>query len=112
MTTQERLHSILLDAKARIKDGKLYDDDGDECIGICSFVSAHEKCHVYSIFIETTRILHQLIRRYDGSHNFMKIYGKGYDFTDPQRLALLDWLITVTETNKTITDENTDRSPD
>jgi len=88
MTPQETLHSILLDAKARIKNGELYNDKGDKCSGICEFVYWHNTC-----IFGTTSYLDKLIEQNkDVNGNYVYI-ATSYDFTDPKRLALLDWLI-------------------
>ena len=43
MTPEQKatLHRILLDAKAEIKDGNLYDRNGNPCKGICQYVGWH-----------------------------------------------------------------------
>jgi hypothetical protein len=88
MTPQETLHSILLDAKARIKDGELRDNDGDLCLGICWF------CHFNK---NRTTLSHLLLLKLMDEHRELNKW-KGFiagefDFSDPKRLALLDWLI-------------------
>ena len=88
MTPQEILHSILLDAKARIKDGELYHDEGDISGGICSFVCWHLKSN---IFIHA--YLNDLIMEHKKVNEDYIFCGVPFDFTDPKRLALLDWLI-------------------
>jgi hypothetical protein len=92
MTPQEILHSILLDAKARIKDGELRDDYGGLSIGICSF------CHYHK---NRTKLSHFLLLELMDEHRELKQWGEfiadEYDFTDPKRLALLDWLIERTK---------------
>ena len=93
MTPQETLHSILLDAKARIKDGELYDDEGDKCVGICEFITWHTLCLNSSVYRDVYFYTHELLREYNSDHHSYKLYGKPYDFSDPKRLALLDWLI-------------------
>ena len=100
MTPQETLHSILLDAKVRIKDGELYDDDGDKCAGICQFVEYNSTLsreltfRGLKDFIKYTR---KTMNEFDPKFNFQECYGEQYDFTDPKRLALLDWLIERTK---------------
>ena len=93
MTPQETLHSILLDAKARIKDGELYDDDGDKCVGLCGFIAWHPKVSNIFTYENVETLLINLFVQYDPQYCENKYYGKRGDFTDPKRLALLDWLI-------------------
>jgi hypothetical protein len=88
MTPQETLHSILLDAKARIKDGELYDDDGDLCLGICFFVDWHRDRNVLCKIL-----LNKLIREHKKNTFNYAYIAEPCDFTDPKRIALLEWLI-------------------
>ena len=88
MTPQETLHSILLDAKARIKDGELYNDKGLKCYGICAFVWFSNNS-----ISNISELLNSLIDEYKVTNYFFSYIADLEDFTDPKRLALLDWLI-------------------
>ena len=93
MTPKQRqtLHRILLDAKAEIKDGKLYDHDGDECTGICQYVAWHKSNK--GILEESCTMMYQSSPFYKGSI----VVAPPFDFSHPDRLALLDWLINETK---------------
>ena len=93
MTPEQRqtLHRILLDAKAEIKDGKLYDHDGDECTGICQYVAWHKNGSSHRGAICTD--LYENSPFYQGS----LWVAEPFDFSHPDRLALLDWLIEQTK---------------
>lgn len=93
MTDEQKatLHHILLDAKAEIKDGELYDHDGNKSHGICVYVAFHT-LNSYDID-ELCTFLYK-------SSPFYKnelFIAKPYDFAHPDRLALLDWLINETK---------------
>ena len=92
---KELLHEILKDAKSRIENGVLYDDDGDMCTGICQFVwfRIHYRMLPFDERMPVKELLLSFMREYDPTVDFTFAYGKAYDFTDPKRLALLDWLI-------------------
>jgi hypothetical protein len=88
MTPQETLHSILLDAKARIKDGILVNDFLLLSPGICNFVYHHLKSNIIIV-----QYLKDLIREHKKIHGGYLLCGAVNDFSDPDRLALLEWLI-------------------
>jgi hypothetical protein len=88
MTPQETLHSILLDAKARIKDGELYSDKGKICYGLCNFVWYHFKFNNNIDYL-----FDDLIDKHKDLYGDYFYIAAHKDFTDPKRLALLDWLI-------------------
>lgn len=101
MTHEQRqtLHRILLDAKAEIKDGKLYDHDGHLCDGICMYVGWHRENKNRDDIDEEVIIL---IDKYKKPLNILDDLGHSYiapchDFAHPDRLALLDWLINETK---------------
>ena len=95
MTPQETLHSILLDAKARIKNGELYDDDKHKCSGICQFIYWHTTVRnkSFDIQVSINHYAKHLMHEFDPEFDFENTYGKPYDFSEPDRLELLDWLI-------------------
>lgn len=88
MTQKEGLHMILLSAKERIKDGVLYDYYGEKCVGLCQFVAFGNRKDNYC-----PTLLAVYLNEFDKDFLWDEPYGKPYDFSDPKRLALLDWLI-------------------
>lgn len=87
---KKRLHHILLDAKSEIKDGKLRLHDEGYAMGICEYVhyhklGAHElHDHCYEMYLKS-----HLFRG-----GFVALV---CDFSHPDRLALLDYLIEQTK---------------
>jgi len=93
MTPEQRqtLHRILLDAKAEIKDGKLYDRWLAPCSGICDYVKWPKNGSSHMGAICTN--LYENSPFYQG-----RLWvAEPFDFSHPDRLALLDWLINETK---------------
>lgn len=93
MTPEQRqtLHRILLDAKAEIKDGKLYDHDGYLSSGVCLYVHFHRNGD-YGFHILCRNMYEE--SPFCRGNDFV---ATPYDFSHPDRLALLDWLINETK---------------
>jgi len=92
MTPKETLHSILLDAKARIKNGELYHDRQKKCFGLCDFV-----WHSHKFNSDIDALFDELLDDYvEVMGNFFYV-ATIFDFNDPKRIALLDWLIERTK---------------
>lgn len=94
MTPEQRqtLHRILLDAKAEIKDGKLYDHNHEICESICLYVFYHYMGgYTLSEYCENLYIRSAFYR------NDEEFVAPAFDFSHPDRLALLDWLINETK---------------
>lgn len=92
---KETLHRILLDAKAAIKDGRLRDHDGDECMGICQFVRYHKSNNNYELIVSCDDlILKSPIFILKKRQVFV---AEPFNFSHPDRLALLDYLIESTK---------------
>ena len=97
MTPEQRqtLHRILLDAKAEIKDGKLYDRWLAPCSGICDYVALHSDNQ------DRDDIDAELDLLIEKSGYKLKVFNYSvappFDFSHPDRLELLDWLINETK---------------
>lgn len=94
MTPEQRqtLHRILIEAKAGIKDGKLYDHNYEICESICLYVFYH----VHGGYMLSTQCedLYKISPFYrDGDEYVAPLF----DFSHPDRLALLDWMINETK---------------
>lgn len=93
MTPEQKqtLHRILLDADAEIKYGTLRDHDGDRCLGVCTYVAFHSL---------SSGDIEELCKNLYMSSPFYKnqlFVAPAGDFSHPDRLALLDWLINETK---------------
>lgn len=94
MTPEQKatLHRILIDAKLDIKHGRLYDHDGDECAGICQYV----RCHKEGGY-DLGKLIYLNMYKKSSFYKRKDFVAKPFDFSHPDRLALLDWLINETK---------------
>ena len=85
------LHQILLDAKSEIKGDVLIDHTGEYCSGICDYAKWSKNGS--SFMYELCSNLYRKSPFYRGN----SWVAPAFDFANPKRLALLDWLIEQTK---------------